>query len=241
MNSHFDSIALEFNDLWLFSDHYRNWMVTEIASRLDFDKKDVLVDMGGGTGLFSKLLIENTPLSNIVCVEPSRDMYLEATKIKNICTINEDCETYLQSNGVFSKILFKEVVHHINDRRGAWINVYSLLPHGGKLLIVTRPKNTTLPLFQKALEKFSQNQPSEEKLIAEFDTTGFQLSIETKSFDFVIAKKSWISMLRQRFMSDLQNFSDDEIESGIQEVLGKYCEDDIYAKDTLVFILATKL
>jgi trans-aconitate methyltransferase len=241
MTSHFDSIASDFNELWLFSDQYRNWITKEIATQLQFNETDILVDIGGGTGLFTNLLKETTPVKKVFCVEPSKEMYLEAKKIKNICAINENCADFLQLHKEFSKILFKEVVHHIQNRPETWEKVFSLLPSRGKLLIVTRPKNTTLPLFRAAFERFAENQPSEQELLVEFDTTNFILHVEQKAFSFEIKKDTWINMIRHRFISDLQNFTSDEIEEGVQEIQHQYPENIISAQDTLLFILAKKL
>lgn len=238
--NHFDSIAEVFNHIWYFSDEYKNFVVGHIIGDLSLSRNDILADIGGGTGTFTSRLMEEAGLQKAYCIEPSGAMCEEAAKLDNITAFHADAHAFLSTRTPFSKLLLKEVIHHIGEREQFWNTIFDNLPHGGKLLIITRPQTIQFPLFQKAKEAFFQNQPSHELFESQLKACGFSVKTAHRSHTFTLPKKSWYEMLRHRFMSDLSIFSDEEIEAGIVEIEQTYPEEIINIIDNLIFITATK-
>lgn len=240
VSNHFDSIAEHFNRIWYFSDSYKDFVIAHILENLDFSEEDVLADIGGGTGSFTSRLIHEGNFAAAYCIEPSAPMCEEAAKQPAIEALCTDAHGFLERKIPFSKMLLKEVIHHISDRARFWHNTYTALPNGGKLLIITRPQQTAFPFFDAAKAAFAQNQPPHEIVETELRECGFEIITSRNSHTFTLPKESWYEMLRHRFMSDLGVFSDTEIEEGILEIESRYEGDTIDIIDHLIFITATK-
>lgn len=238
--NHFDSIAEHFDRIWYFSDHYKDFVTVHIHNELQFVPDDILADVGGGTGSFTSRLRHEGQFKAAYCIEPSAPMCEEAAKLPNITPLCTDAHGFLEHSIPFSKMLLKEVIHHISDRARFWHNTYTALPNGGKLLIITRPQHISFPFFDAAKAAFAQNQPPHEIVETELIECGFEITTSRKSHTFTLPKESWYEMLRHRFMSDLGRFSDYEIEEGILEVDSRYTGDTIDIIDHLIFISATK-
>jgi ubiquinone/menaquinone biosynthesis C-methylase UbiE len=238
--NHFDSIAEVFDRIWYFSDDYKDFVIEHILHDLQLERDDILADIGGGTGSFTSRLREKASLASAYCIEPSEPMCAEADKRSDITALCCDAEGFLALEKPFSKILFKEVIHHISDRRGFWHRLYPRLPREGKILIITRPQHVAFPFFTAAREAFARHQPSTESLMAELGEGGFEVELHRRSHTFTLPKEEWYTMLRHRFMSDLGIFSDEEIEAGIGEIESLYPQENLSIADHLLFIIATK-
>lgn len=240
VSNHFDSIAEVFNRIWYFSDEYKNFVIKHIHHDLELKAEDILVDIGGGTGTFTHRLMVESGAQNAYCVEPSHPMCNEAAKLENITALCMDAHAFMSTKTPFSKLLLKEVIHHIDDRERFWQAVYTQLPNTGKLLIITRPQDIAFPLFTSAKAAFARNQPPYELFEAQLKQCGFDVVTAKRSHTFTIPKEHWYEMLRHRFMSDLGIFNDEEIEEGINEIEADYTEETIDIIDRLIFITATK-
>lgn len=239
-SNHFDSIAEVFNRIWYFSDDYKDFVINHIHHDLSLSTEDVLVDLGGGTGTFTSRIQDESGVAKAYCVEPSVAMCDEAAKLKNITALCMDAHAFMSTKTPFSKLLLKEVIHHIDEREHLWQAVYTRLPKKGKLLIITRPQHVAFPLFTSAKTAFAHNQPPYELFESQLRACGFKVTTLKRSHTFTLRKENWYEMLRHRFMSDLSIFSDEEIEEGIREIEEAYTEESIDIIDNLIFISATK-
>ena len=158
MSNHYDNIAQDFDDNWMFSNEYRNWYTEKIINFLDIKSNDIMIDIGCGTGIFSKKIIENSSLKEIICIENSSSMCKKAQKYQELEVVHSDAETYFNiKNITFDKILFKEVIHHLKDRKKTFKTIYQKISKNGKLLIATRPKKVEFPFFEKAHKSWSNH------------------------------------------------------------------------------------
>jgi SAM-dependent methyltransferase len=241
VKTHYDSIAKVFNKVWQFSDGYKNWILGNIQELLELDKDDILIDIGGGTGTFTSMLKDKSNIKKAICVEPSQSMFQEAKNFKNIDFICQDALSFSKSTSIqYNKILLKEVIHHIENRQKLWKNLYENLPKKSKILIITRPKKIKFPLFNKALEEFSKNQPPIDILIEELEENKFIVFSKILSYSFTLSNSEWYMMIENRFMSDLGKFSNKEINLGISELKNNHKDHSYNIKDDIIFIVATK-
>jgi len=239
MTNHFDTIADIYNKVWYFSESYQTSMLDYIVRLLQLNSDDSLVDIGGGTGVYTKLIQDAVGLRRAYCVEPSKNMYLEACKLDNIEARHADAEGFMILNLEFSKVLLKEAIHHIPDRETLWHYLREKLPAHGRVLIVTRPQNIALPLFEQAKEVFRRKQPHHETLLNELISCGFEAEMTRHPYTFVLDKPTWFEMIRNRFMSDLAGFTEEEIEAGLQEIDAQYPGKDLEIPDTILYIAAS--
>lgn len=157
MNSHYNNIAETFDKNWGFTEKYKKWMISNIINLLDLNDNDIFIDIGAGTGLYTKLIEEKIKFKNkILFVEPSLDMANLAKINEKFLVFNENSSDFFKRKIHFDKILFKEVIHHIDNRNELWENLYNSLNSKGKFLIITRPQNIKIPLFNKAKEEFKK-------------------------------------------------------------------------------------
>lgn len=240
MSNHFDSIADDFNRIWTFSPEYKDFVHHHILKKLQLGPDDVFADIGGGTGTFTERLSKDSKARHTYCIEPSRPMCDIASQQPGIEAICCDAHAALTMDLGITKVLFKEVIHHIADRREFFKKLYETLPLYGKLLIVTRPQEILFPFFDEAKQKFADNQPPHEHIADELRECGFTVETEFDEHTFYLSKRDWFDMLRNRFMSDLGSFSDEEIETGIQQIDERFDDSTLLFCDRLIFILGSK-
>lgn len=237
---HYDLLAQKFNTLWQFSPDYKTYVIDKIKSSLTLSIDDILVDIGGGTGTFTNRLLVDIPLCGAYCIEPSHEMSAQASLIEGLTAICTDANGFIDFELTYTKVLLKEVVHHINDRPHLWRNLYEQLPQNGKILIITRPQEIAFPFWSEAKAAFAQHQPSLQTLTDELQSSHFDVRVEYGLHTFHLSKEEWYTMLRHRFMSDLTHFTDEQIEQGISEIDRTFLDPLLEMNDHLIFITATK-
>lgn len=241
MNKHYENIAEDFNKVWKFSNEYKKWAVEKIGYHLKLNNEDIFVDIGGGTGTFTNMIEKQFTPNKAYCVEPEESMCNIAKQYINIEIICSDTFYFINNlKYKYNKILFKEVIHHIQNRKKLWDNIYHTIDKNGRVLIYTRPRKIKFPLFKKAKQEFYKNQPSYDLMVSELKDNGFKVEVYIESFTFKLQKQEWHNMLKARFMSDLSIFSDKDILKGIEEVENKYYTDFYSIEDEIIFINAYK-
>lgn len=235
---HYAQLATQFDQVWQFNDQYEGWMVEQIQQHLALTPHEHWVDFGAGTGRFSLALHHHAQPASTLCVEPDLAMCQLLQQKKELTSLQACDQQFIQQPIGYDALLVKEVIHHLTDRVKFWQGVKKQLSENGRILLITRPQETTLALFQKAKDRFAQNQPALEKMCNELLNAGF--NTETSVLDFPIqqTKSHWYSMIRAKFMSDLSAFSEAEIEAGIAELEKAYPSNLINHYDRLVFVLA---
>jgi hypothetical protein len=237
--NHFETIAQDFDEVWYFSDGYKKWVQEKIITFLDLGKNEILGDIGGGTGSFTHALLCQADLSKAYCIEPSSAMCLQSGAYEGIIPLCCDAhDPQVVSLGI-TRYLFKEVIHHIDKRQELWKTIRSNAPSSTKILIITRPQKIVFPLFQAALDRFAQHQPSEDLLVQELNEGGWEHTLYKERYSFDLPRTKWHTMVEAKFMSDLGAFSDDEIRQGLEEIATTHQGDTLTIHDDLIFIIAT--
>lgn len=235
---HYAALASEFDQIWQFSADYEPWMVEQIQTRLALQPHEHWVDFGAGTGRFSQAVHRYAQPASTLCVEPDAAMCALAQQKAELMSMQACDRSFIQQPLRYDALLVKEVIHHLSDRTAFWQGVKHQLSEKGRILLITRPKETTLALFQQAKARFAQHQPAIELLCAELHHAGFETQVSVIDFPLCQSKSHWYAMLRGKFMSDLADFSDDEIEMGIAEVDKQYSGKWINHADRLLFVVA---
>ena len=185
----------------------------------------MLADIGGGTGLFSQLIWQKQILRNpVLCVDPSAEMLASAAHREGVNPIQASGEDFLTLHNMsklgVTKIVFAFSLHHLVDVTAALQCISQLLPVGGKCIICFRV-NPTLPFFKAAYEQFICEKYSRKKVeMLQFcpQNPNVSSTILDVPLKYNIPKYQWYQMLRNRFQTHLDAFSDEEIEDGIQEL-----------------------
>ena len=164
-----------------------------------------------------------------------------ASRFSNARGICSDISQFANKNKArFDKVLMKEVVHHVKEPTHFFNNVLNTLNPRGKILIVTRPKETLFPFFQKAKEEFANNQPSVDEILGSIQGNHLQTESHELDMFITIPKSRLFSMIRNRFMSTFGSFTNEEIEEGLLEVDQAHVGEKIDFNDKIILISIKK-
>lgn len=221
MNSidHYNKISSIYDDLWFYSPDYVDKISDQIINLLELKIKDIFLDLGCGTGIYAKAINKKINFeSPIICSDISKKM-LEGVKSEpNINSIAIDAIDFSSLGITVDKILIKELIHHIDNPRDLFSKLSNVMSCNGILLLMLLPPTITYPLFSDAIKLYEERQPHYNKLTNELTDLGFSTTVDFVGYELEISKNKYIEMVRNRYMSLLSNFSDDELEEGILEM-----------------------
>lgn len=244
-----------------YMEYLSNLVVQKLHLRDNLDGAPrTLVDIGGGTGNFTKLLLNSNSNLKTIIMDP----FLVDSKASEdrITFVKEPAETFMETAGEdswrnqgFDQVLLKEVVHHFKDSdrvsifKGILQNLSNRMSAAGKripsLLIITRPQiDIDYPLWKAAREVWEENQPHVDTFVAELKEAGFaDVEYNIESYPCVIALDRWQSMVKRRFWSTFSNFSDIELNAACNIIAETYTdrmdeEGNLHFEDRLLFIVA---
>jgi hypothetical protein len=229
----------------------------------------VLLDIGGGTGTFTRMLIQDTPCQAIVI-----DPFLEKqNKVDSkpsddpVTFVAAPAEAFMNDPTTpeenswrrgYDQILIKEVAHHFAEQdrtpifRGMWDGLVpssSSAPAGPpSLLMITRPQiDIDYPLWEEARAVWAKNQPSLDQFVSELKAAGFSnIQHSVEAYPCAISLERWQSMVKARFWSTFANFSDDELNEACAVIAENErhritADGTLHFEDRLLFISASRV
>lgn len=240
---HYARLAASYDENWAYSPAFVAWMTDCIRHRLRLTGTDIVADIGCGTGLYARGLAEQA--SAVVCIDQSGPMLAELPRderlIPALASVEDvACGRVSLPYQSFDAMLLKEVIHHVADRAAVIGGLARLLRHGGRLLVVMLPTVITYPLFDDALDLFTRRQPDPAGISDDMRSAGLRVDLAYDSFPRIFATEKWLSMVRDRFMSLLSHFDDDQIEAGVEEIRQAHPGGQVEFADTFAFILGTR-
>ena len=240
---HYQNIAVGYDS------HYEGLhraILPVILDKFNFAPDDRLLDLGSGTGTLAQLIREEANLkSAVICVDPNEAMVAVAKKNNGITVIQATAEEFVSRTIAaysFNKVLIAFSSHHFAESRVVVLRKLSEhLPPGGVCLIVERQKSTTLPFFKSALEEHRRahaNDLSSEQYCTLLQPLWFEVSSGDVILEYHVTKSLWYETLRERYISFLHQFTDEQIEDGIRELEMQYHgqkhHEDISVRDPVV-------
>ena len=209
-----------------------------------FSQDDQLVDLGGATAQTSLILKADLKMTRpVVCVDPCKEM-LAVAKQNGAITVEASAESFLGSKPQYplDAVLIIGCFHHFTDPEFVLSSLAQYMPPKGMCLILRydSPENA-FPFFKAAKESFVRPGLTLEQICNLIELNGLNYAKKYGSESVEIKKSLWYDCIRNRFMSSLQTFSDQELEEGIDELEEKFKDQDILRLD-LAFegILITK-
>lgn len=238
LEQHYSDLAETYDSTWAHRPDYLDWMETRIASRLKLRPGDRIADIGAGTGLFLRRLLEYaTEETPVVCVDPSQpmlDRLPRDPRLLPVCATAEELAEPGTDDGAgprpqpqsqpqppvttYDAIVIKEAVHHFSDMADTLAGLARRLVPGGRMLVVTLPPKIEYPLFQRALDRFAANQPEPEAVQEALRKAGLEASTSYEAFRVSVDREHWMNLVENRWMSVLSTFSDAELTGGLAEI-----------------------
>jgi SAM-dependent methyltransferase len=249
-SAHYERLARTYDQNWTYSEPFLAWIVQEMIDALTLTSRDRIADVGCGTGLYAYRLGELVrPLAPILCVDPSEAMLAQAPAGPRLRPVHASAEQLASGGGAGNEpvlpagsldaIVVKEAIHHVAevDRRGVVAGLAALLAPGGRFLVVMLPTRIGYPLFGAALERFESLQPDPATIAEYMRDAGLSASLSYHDFPLKIPKSRYLGMVRDRYMSLLSLFTNDEIEAGVAEIDARHPEQVLSFTDRFAFIL----
>ncbi|MGK7884097.1 MAG: class I SAM-dependent methyltransferase [Crocosphaera sp.] len=242
IQEHYQKLAKKYDDFWGNSSDFIEFLSKKIIENLQLKSTDNLVDLGCGTGIFSKEIASQIKLENkIICVDPSDKMLSKIPENSYYQPLVQDAVEFANKPGRYDKILIKEMIHHINDKEGLLQGLFNRLNEQGILLIILLPPTIEYPLFQQALSVYESVQPNYNDLVVLFEKIGFKTKVNFVEYAVSIPKEKYFKMVENRYMSLLSRFNDQEIKQGLTEMTEKYANlSNLEFCDRFVFLLGQK-
>jgi len=98
------------------------------------------------------------------------------------------------------------------------------------------PPTIDYPLFGAALRRYEELQPHYDEVVAAMERTGLSVSVEQRTINYEVSKARYLQMTRQRYMSVLSEFNDEELAAGVAEMARNITVDPIVVPDRFVYV-----
>ena len=239
---HYDRLAAKYDENWAYSPAFVEWMTGCIQERLRITERDVVIDVGCGTGLYARGLARYA--AAVVCVEPSAPMLAQVPAGEKLIPVAASAGDLAVGrvglpHGGYDAMLLKEVLHHVGDRPAVIAGLARLLRPGGRMLVVMLPTRISYPLFAAALELFTARQPDPAELVGDMRSAGLRAELTYESFPLAFPTERYLQMVGDRYMSLLSHFDDAQLEAGVAEIRRAHPGERIAFTDTFAFVLGT--
>jgi ubiquinone/menaquinone biosynthesis C-methylase UbiE len=238
---HYDRLASTYNANWEYSKQYLDWMTGAVARHLGVAEAASLLDVGGGTGIYSSRLKDMMGTgSRVVCLDPSQAMLDQVPEgIETVCATADEAPRILASIGISAvdRVLVKEAVHHFNDPAHSLRQLVSVLAPMGRLTVAMLPPTIEYPLFRAAHDVFEADQPHFEAIADILKGLGMEVAVAHEAFELEISVDTYLEMVQDRYMSLLSRFTDQQLDDGVREMAAAAPESGIYRfADRFVFV-----
>ena len=211
------------NKTWLSSQKYINSFNRFILKQVKLNRNSRILDIGCGRGkilanLSNKLRLLNKPIG--LDIENHKD------KSKKIIFKKIDALSYiLKTEITFDLILIKQTIHLLERKQV--IKLLSICknklnPNGKIIILSLDPKKNEIPTFQLMNKKLKISLKKDQKLFNLILKNQNKIIIKKFTFDVQISKTKYLQMIKNRYISTLLNFSNEQIDDGINEIKKDY-------------------
>lgn len=240
---HYERLADRYDDTWSHRPDYVAWMNERVFDRLRIGPGDRVADIGAGTGLFLRSLVDRVTADNpIVCVDPSAAMLERLPDDPRLIPVCASAEQVAAGEVVLphrklDAIVIKETVHHFTDLATTLAGLAGLLKPGGRLLVVSLPPRLEYPLFDAALDRFAENQPEPKDIAAAMSDAGLDVELDDDAFTVRVDSAHYTELVARRWMSVLSTFDDDQLAAGLSEMRSRNPSGELVFDDRFAFVL----
>ena len=211
------------NKTWLSSNAYINSFNKFLIRNTKLNYESKILDIGCGRG---KILENLSNKLNLINKPIGLDLENHKDKSKKIIFKKIDALSFVSKTKLtFDLILIKQTIHLLKKKQAKKllsICKNKLNPNGKIIILSLDPKKNEIPTFPLMKEKLRISLNKDEKLFDLIFKNKSKLNIKKFTYEVKILKNKYLQMIRNRYMSTLLNFTDEELKDGIIEIKNDY-------------------
>jgi len=216
---HYERLAGRYDEFLSYSDDFVPRLADRMIRELRLEPQDRLVDLGGGSGLYSIEIVRQLPLRHpVLCVDPVQAMLDRIPDGAPLEPVGLDALSFSRQDRSYDKILMKEAIHHVDEKEELFANLHRRLPRGGVLLLIHVPPKLDYPLFEAALRRAETWHAHPEDLVRWLENAGFEAVPGQHVHRHRLPTERYMAMVANQYMSVLSSFSRAEIDEGLREM-----------------------
>lgn len=229
VRDHYEQLAASYRDYLSYDGEFVPTLARHMVRMLDLDVDDRLVDLGGGTGIYTAAILAEMPLRHpVILVDPIPAMLDHVPAGLPVEKVVAGAVEFAAATAFdYDKVLMKEAVHHVEDRAALFGHLFERLPPGGRLLLVHVPPAVDYPVFEAARRRALTWHADPDHLEATLRAAGFKVERERVEYRHALPKERYFEMVGRRYMSVLSTFEDDELAAGLREMEASHAGVDV--------------
>ncbi|MDC0235766.1 class I SAM-dependent methyltransferase [Candidatus Pelagibacter sp.] len=226
------------NKTWLSSQRYILSFNRFILKQIKLDRNSRVLDIGCGRGkiisnLSNKLKLHNKPIG--IDIENHKD------KSKKIIFKKTDALSFVSKTKInFDLILIKQTIHLVkkNQINKLLLICKNKLNTNGKIIILSLdPHKNEIPSFDLMKKKLKQSLKRDKSLFQLIKKFNTNLTVKKFIFNVKISKNKYLQMIKNRYISTLLNFTEKQIQNGLNEIDKKYKKKLNFKDQLICFII----
>jgi ubiquinone/menaquinone biosynthesis C-methylase UbiE len=211
------------NKTWLSSNAYIKSFNKFLIQNIKLNYESKILDIGCGRG---KILENLSNKLNLINKPIGLDLENHKDKSKKIIFKKIDALTYVKKTKfTFDLILIKQTIHLLKKKQAIKLLSIckSILNPNGKIIILSLdPSKNEIPTFQLMKKKLKNSLKKDEKLFNLIFKNQNKIIIKKFVFNVQISKTKYIQMIKNRYISTLLNFTNQQLNNGINEIKKDY-------------------
>jgi cyclopropane fatty-acyl-phospholipid synthase-like methyltransferase len=211
------------NKTWLSSNAYINSFNKFLIQNTKLNYESKILDIGCGRG---KILENLSNKLNLINKPIGLDLENHKDKSKKMIFKKIDALTYVKKTKfTFDLILIKQTIHLLKKKQAIKLLSFckSILNPNGKIIILSLdPSKNEIPTFQLMKKKLKNSLKKDEKLFNLIFKNQNKIIIKKFVFNVQISKTKYIQMIKNRYISTLLNFTNQQLNNGLNEIKKDY-------------------
>ena len=211
------------NKTWLSSNAYINSFNKFLIQNTKLNYESKILDIGCGRG---KILENLSNKLNLINKPIGLDLENHKDKSKKMIFKKIDALTYVKKTKfTFDLILIKQTIHLLKKKQAIKLLSIckSILNPNGKIIILSLdPSKNEIPTFQLMKKKLKNSLKKDEKLFNLIFKNQNKMIIKKFVFNVQISKTKYIQMIKSRYISTLLNFTNQQLNNGLNEIKKDY-------------------
>jgi ubiquinone/menaquinone biosynthesis C-methylase UbiE len=199
------------------------WMETMAAALPTDLSVNLVLDLGSGTGRFSKALSARFSCP-VFALDPSFPMLAGCQRAEGVWLVQGWAERIPLADGSVDLVWMSQAFHHLDAPEAAMTEIRRVLARGGMLAVRNATAETDremlwLRFFPEARDEIKSIIPTREKIVRIVTTAGFN-ALSARKVDqlFASSYREYCDKIGQRAMSPLVRISDDAFAAGMDRL-----------------------